>query len=103
MLTDSKMIDGFGALAQPTRMAMFHTLRGAGAEGMPAGELAEMLSVPPPTLSFHLKEMTSAGVLLSRRDGRKVIYSVNETAVRELVTFLVDGISADISERSAAE
>lgn len=98
----STMIDGFGALAQPTRMAIFRTLRRASAVGMAAGDLSEALDVPPPTLSFHLKEMTAAGLLLSRRDGRRIIYSVNAPAVDLLINFLRDPSAEVMIENETA-
>ena len=50
------------ALAQETRLSIFRLLVEAGPEGVPAGQLAEALDVPPATLSFHLKELSHAGL-----------------------------------------
>jgi len=93
-MRESKIIEGFGALAQPTRMAMFRALRAVGDAGMAAGDLADLLDVPPPTLSFHLKEMTAAGILVSKRDGRRVIYAVDTSAVELLIGFLTSSAEA---------
>ena len=49
-----------------------------------------MLELPCPTLSFHLKEMRTAGVISSRKDGRCVIYTADLEAVRSLGFFLTE-------------
>jgi DNA-binding transcriptional ArsR family regulator len=76
------------ALAQESRLRAFRLLVRAGETGMPAGEIAERLAVPPATLTFHLKELTHAGLVESRREGRSIIYSLRCDAMRDLLTFL---------------
>ena len=58
------------ALAQETRLDVFRLLVRAGPEGLPAGEVGEALEIPSATLSFHLKELKSAGLILCERVGR---------------------------------
>lgn len=76
------------ALAQDTRLAVFRLLVEQGAEGLPAGQIAERLAISPATLSFHLKELTRAGLTLSRQDGRFVIYAANYKTMDSLLSFL---------------
>lgn len=76
------------ALAQETRLAAFRLLVGAGEEGLSAGETAEALSVPAPTLSFHLKELSQAGLIEARREGRSIRYALRAEQMRELLGFL---------------
>ena len=78
------------ALAQETRLDVFRTLVAAGADGMAAGAIADALDVPPATLSFHLKELKSAGVVECRRDGRSLIYGPNFAAMSGLLRFLTE-------------
>jgi DNA-binding transcriptional ArsR family regulator len=77
-----------GALAQETRLSIFRLLVEAGPEGVPAGRLAESLEVPPATLSFHLKELSHAGLATSRQDGRFLYYSANFEQMAALMTYL---------------
>ena len=63
------VISGLGALAQEHRLAVFRALVQEGPEGLPAGVLAERLGVAPATLSFHLSQLSHAGLVLSRRQG----------------------------------
>ena len=76
------------ALAQDTRLAVFRLLVEQGGDGLPAGRIAEQLGISPATLSFHLKELTNAGLTLSRQDGRFVIYAANYEAMDGLLSFL---------------
>jgi DNA-binding transcriptional ArsR family regulator len=76
------------ALAQETRLAIFRLLVEAGPEGVPAGQLAGALDVPPATLSFHLKELAHAGLAHARPEGRFVFYSADFERMAALMTFL---------------
>jgi len=83
-------IEALSALAQETRLAAFRALIKAGPEGMPAGQIARRLKVPPATLSFHLAHLVRAGLLLSRRESRQVIYMTNFQGMKDLLGFLTD-------------
>ena len=76
------------ALAQETRLSVFRLLIERGPEGLPAGAVAEKLDVPPATLSFHLKELSRAGLVTSRQESRFVYYSANFEQMAALMTFL---------------
>jgi len=78
------------ALAQETRLAAFRLLVQAGDGGMAAGEIAQTLEVPAPTLSFHLKELANAGLVASRQAGRNVIYRTAYAAMDDLIAYLTN-------------
>ena len=82
------------ALAQETRLSVFRLLVERGPDGVPAGQIADSLDISPATLSFHLKELTNAGLTQSRQDGRFVIYSVNYAAMHGLISFLTKNCCA---------
>src|SRR5215467_3568056 len=79
-----------GALAQSSRLEVYRILVQAGPEGMPASEIAEHLGIPANTLSFHLKNLSHAGLIQSRQDGRFVIYSTNYDQMTALLGFLTE-------------
>jgi ArsR family transcriptional regulator, arsenate/arsenite/antimonite-responsive transcriptional repressor len=83
-------VAALAALAQETRLAAFRLLVQAGDGGMAAGEIAQALDVPAPTLSFHLKELANAGLVSSRQEGRNVIYRTAYAAMDELIAYLTD-------------
>lgn len=83
------------SLAQESRLAVFRLLVRKGPEGLPAGEIATRLKIPPATLSFHLKELTHAGLLHARQEGRFVFYAPDLKVMRGLVDFLTENCCAD--------
>jgi DNA-binding transcriptional ArsR family regulator len=78
------------ALAQESRLALFRLLVKRGPEGYAAGEISEQLRIPAPTLSFHLKTLSHAGLVSSRKESRFVYYSANFERMSDLVTFLTE-------------
>lgn len=78
------------ALAQETRLELLRLLFAAGASGMAAGEIAGRLGVAPSTLSFHLTAMEREGLLLSTRQGRRIVYAVRLVGMRDLLGFLTE-------------
>ena len=78
------------SLAQETRLEVFRLLVKAGPEGLTAGEIAAALSVPPPTLSFHLNHLRHATLIACRREGRSLWYSVSFEQIRALLGFLME-------------
>jgi ArsR family transcriptional regulator len=91
------VIAGLAALAQETRLDIFRLLVRAGSAGLAAGAIAEALGVPSATLSFHLKELRSAGVARCRREGRSLIYSPDFEAMNELLGFLTENCCAGVA------
>jgi DNA-binding transcriptional ArsR family regulator len=62
-------------LSQESRLDIFRLLVEQGPEGMPAGEIADRLGMANATLSFHLKELSHAGLVTGRQAGRFIYYS----------------------------
>jgi DNA-binding transcriptional ArsR family regulator len=101
-LTAAVVIEGLGALAHQTRLAIFRELVRKGARGERAGELARVLDVPPQTLSFHVKELSRAGLLAGRREGRNIFYAVDFDHARRLIAYLSESCCAEESPPTAA-
>jgi DNA-binding transcriptional ArsR family regulator len=85
---NNSAVVALAALAQDTRLSVFRLLMQAGPEGVPAGVIAEKLEVPPATLSFHLKELSRAGLVTSRQESRFIYYSANFEQMAALMSFL---------------
>ena len=83
-------IAALAALAQPTRLDVFRLLVRHEPEGLPAGELARRLAVPPNTLSAHLGVLSRAGIVTGERRSRSIIYRADIAALRTLTTCLAD-------------
>ncbi len=75
----------FRALADEKRLQIVELLRGG---ERCVCELVDALQVPQPLLSFHLKTLRQAGLVIDRRSGRWVHYRLNARAVAELTELL---------------
>jgi DNA-binding transcriptional ArsR family regulator len=72
------LVDGWTALADPTRRAIFERLAD---RPRAVGELAKGLPVTRPAVSQHLKVLKDAGLVLDHRDGNRRIYQVDPAGV----------------------
>ncbi|MEO8313340.1 MAG: metalloregulator ArsR/SmtB family transcription factor [Pseudomonadota bacterium] len=84
------VVEALSALAQESRLALFRLLVKRGPEGYPAGDIAERLDIPAPTLSFHLKTLLHAGLVRARKDSRFIYYSANFDHMTSIVDFLTE-------------
>lgn len=85
-----EVVEALGALAQPSRLALFRLLVRRGPAGLPAGDIAARLGIPATTLSFHLSQLTRASLLEARRQGRSIVYAADYGRMRELMAFLTE-------------
>lgn len=85
---DRDLVATLAALAQSTRVAILRLVSQAGADGIAAGDIARSTDTPPSTLSFHLKEMTQAGLLKARNQGRFIYYSLDDRSIVAVIAFL---------------
>ena len=83
-------IAALAALAQESRLDVFRLLVQAGTEGLPAGQIAERLGVPPNSLSFHLNQLRHAGLVTFRRESRSLIYAAEYAAMNDLLAYLTE-------------
>jgi len=89
-MNDRTAVQALAALGNDHRLRIFRMLVQAGPNGMRAGELAERLGIGATSLSFHLKELDRAGLLVSTRRGRNIIYAVHIDGMRDLLAFLTE-------------
>lgn len=68
------VIKSLAALAHPVRLDVFRALVVAGPAGMTPSTMADGLGIAGNTLSFHLKELTHAGLVTQERASRNLIY-----------------------------
>jgi ArsR family transcriptional regulator len=77
----------FKALADPTRRRILQMLnRGE----MTAGDLAKGFDISAPSMSHHFNILKEADLVLARRDGQQILYSLNTTVFQDLVTVLLE-------------
>lgn len=83
------------SLAQEARLEIFRLLVQTGEEGLAAGVIGETLSIPNSTLSFHLKELSHAGLIAARQESRYIYYSANYTSMNDLLGYLTENCCAN--------
>ena len=89
-LNDKQAVAALAALAQESRLQAFRLLVRHGEKGLPAGEIAEALGVPPATLSFHLSQLAQGGLIDSRRSGRSISYFIHVEGIQSLMAYLTE-------------
>ena len=93
-MKSQQVVNALAALAQETRLSIFRRLVQAGVPGLSAGDIAKTLGVPNATLSFHLKELTNAGLITARQESRFVFYAADFAAMNRLLAFLTENCCA---------
>jgi DNA-binding transcriptional ArsR family regulator len=93
-------VNALSALAQETRLEIFRLLVRKGQTGMAAGELSSHFAMPAATMSFHLKELSSASLIVPRRESRSIIYSANYDQMQQLMSFLLENCCTEQRENN---
>jgi DNA-binding transcriptional ArsR family regulator len=87
-MNEQDIVRALAALAQHSRLQIFRKLVVAGQGGMTPTQLSEVLGLPSTGLSFHLKELTHAGLITQQRDGRYLIYRAAFSTMNEVLAYL---------------
>ena len=105
-MQEADVIQSLAALAQEARLRVFRALVVAGQDGLTPGAVAEQLGIAPNTLSFHLKELTRAGLVSQERQGRNLIYRASFATMNDLLAYLTEnccqGAACATDETTAA-
>jgi DNA-binding transcriptional ArsR family regulator len=83
-------IVSLAALAQSTRLGVFRLLVKHEPDGLAAGDIAKAIAVPQNTMSAHLAILARAGLVMSERKSRSIIYRANLAAFQRLTSFMVE-------------
>lgn len=84
------VVKALAALAQPMRLQLFRALVVAGPLGMTPGTMAQGLGISPSALSFHLKELTNAGLITQERASRNLIYRAAYDQMNAVLGYLTE-------------
>jgi DNA-binding transcriptional ArsR family regulator len=95
-----QVIDALGALAHETRLAAFRLLVQRGPDGLPAGAISQTLALPPSSLTFHLQQLTHAGLITQRRSSRQLIYATDFAAMNALMFYLTENCCGGAAARA---
>jgi DNA-binding transcriptional ArsR family regulator len=99
-LTPDAVLD---ALGDPTRRAIFRSLRGG---SLAVGQIAGELPVSRPAVSQHLRVLKAAGLVTDRADGTRRLYRIDPSGLavlrRELESYWDDVLAAFAAEAERA-
>jgi ArsR family transcriptional regulator len=87
---ETQAAGALGALAHANRLAIYRMLVAQGPAGLPAGEIAGRLGIPPSSLTFHLQQLLHARLVTQRRASRQLIYAADFAAMDGLVAYLTE-------------
>ena len=87
--------DFFQALANPTRIAIVEQLRDG---ELSAGALIERLGIEQANASQHLSVLRAKNILISRKAGNQVFYSVRDPLIIEVLDVMRRYFHAHLSE-----
>lgn len=90
MMEENDVVKALAALAQQSRLRVFRALVIAGPDGLTPGAMSDALALPATSLSFHLKELTHAGLASQERQGRNLIYRAAFDKMNGLLAYLTD-------------
>ena len=99
------VVTQLAALAQETRLKTWRLLVEAGPDVLTVGAIGDTLGVPPATLSFHLKTLVNAGLVVTRQEGRFIHCAADFMAMHGLLGFLSENCcgGADCSPAALSE
>lgn len=86
----AEVIAALAALAHPLRLQVFRALVVVGDAGLTPGTIQQGVGVAPATLSFHLKELMTAGLVTQERASRNLIYRANYAAMNAVLGYLTE-------------
>ncbi len=89
-MESEQAILAFAALAQPTRLSVFRLLVKHEPDGLAAGDISKELAVPQNTMSAHLAVLARAGLVVSERKSRSIIYRANLETFQALTSFMIE-------------
>jgi ArsR family transcriptional regulator, arsenate/arsenite/antimonite-responsive transcriptional repressor len=89
-MTEKTAVKALAALAQDTRLTIYRLLVQQGPEGLAVGDIASRLDLANATLSFHLKELANAELVITRQAGRFIYYSANYPSMNSIIGYLTE-------------
>jgi DNA-binding transcriptional ArsR family regulator len=100
-MESEQAILALAALAQSTRLGVFRLLVKHEPEGLAAGDIARAIAVPQNTMSAHLAILARAGLVMSERKSRSIIYRANLARFQDLTSFMVENCCGGRAELCA--
>ena len=100
-LSSEDVVRIFDALAQPTRLETYRLLLRYLPYGLSAGDIARLLAVPHNTLSSHVSHLERAGLVVSRREGRSIIYAASAHKLGDVLKMMLSDFGSSLDDAAA--
>jgi ArsR family transcriptional regulator len=90
----NSVVETLKALADPARLSILEFLWGPEAEGLRteeglcAKDIEDFLGVSQPTVSYHMKILVAAGLVVSQKRGQRVYYECVTEGPDEVIRYL---------------
>jgi len=85
----------FQALGHPTRVAIVESLRDG---EISAGTIIERVSAQQASVSQHLKMLRAKGVVVSRKEGNQVYYSLRDPSIGDVLDIMKTYFQSQLQE-----
>ena len=86
------------ALADPTRRQILHMLA---EKDLSAGEIGAEFNITAPSISHHLNVLKNAELVITRREGQSIVYSLNSTVMQEFLQEMMEMFSVGKGKKDA--
>jgi ArsR family transcriptional regulator len=101
-MNEVEVVNALAALAHPVRLKVFRALVVSGRQGLTPGVMQDGLGVPAATLSFHLKELASSGLVTQERASRNLVYRAEMARIQDVLGYLGRNCGGAEGERPAS-
>ena len=89
-MNEAGALTAFASISSATRLRILKKLVEAGDDGLSAGEIAGAVDATPSRTSFHLSNMSEAGLVTSSRSARQITYRVNFETMGALLRYVLE-------------
>ena len=86
-MTESEILQVLKALGDEIRLEIFEMLRNG---TLCACKIQERFEITQPTLSHHMKILCDSGIVLAKKEGKWVHYSLNCEKLKGVLDFLTN-------------
>ncbi len=88
-MEQKQAIQVFEALTSPIRLDIFRLLVQYNPYGLVAGAISSKLDIPPNNLSFHLKNLVQASLIMVEQEGRFQRFRANMEMMRGAADYIL--------------
>nr|WP_319383334.1 metalloregulator ArsR/SmtB family transcription factor [uncultured Roseibium sp.] len=89
-MNEADALAAFASISSAMRLRILKRLVEAGSSGMSAGDIADAVGATPSRTSFHLSNMSDAGLVTSSRQARQITYRIDFATVGALMRYLLE-------------